>query len=197
MTGSCWHAGHTEGFRTGQECSASLSRSGVLLVWRSRRQLWCPHRLSQNQKHSGLCQAEQRITPDRLCSLACRAQIGFNLSGTPRKGSEKGCSGVLCNHPFCLVRLLNESSVAPWYTADPFVVTAVDKLASDLLLAASSLLLLQSALQGKVAQSFLKVLQNLRVGRSEGLLESYGGFYRELLSSGYSSWQDCLLDEVT
>lgn len=75
-------------------------------------------------------------------------------------------------------------------------MAAVDRLASDLLQAAASLLVLQPALQGKVAQAFLKVLQNLRAGRAEGLLESYGSFYRELLTAGYSSWQDCLLDEV-
>lgn len=76
------------------------------------------------------------------------------------------------------------------------VSAAVDRLASELLQAAASLLLLQGALQGKVAQAFLKVLQNLRAARPESLLESYGTFYRELLSSGYSSWQDCLIDEV-
>ncbi|KAK9813680.1 hypothetical protein WJX73_003108 [Symbiochloris irregularis] len=73
---------------------------------------------------------------------------------------------------------------------------AVDRLAADLLLVASSLLVSQNALQGKVAQSFLKVLQHLRSGRSEEVLQSYGLFYRELLSAGYCSWQDCLLDEV-
>ena len=76
-------------------------------------------------------------------------------------------------------------------------MAAVDRLAGELVLAASSLLLLQSSLQGKVAQAFLKLLQNLRAGSAEGLLESYGSFYRELVSAGYSSWQDCLLDEVS
>ena len=82
------------------------------------------------------------------------------------------------------------------FFAAEYGATAVDRLASELLLTAASLLLLQSSLAGKTAQAFLQVLQNLRTGRVEGLLESYGTFYRELLSAGYSSWQDCLLDEA-
>ena len=71
-----------------------------------------------------------------------------------------------------------------------------EEIARDLIVAAASVLVFQAVLKGKVAQALLKVLRALPHCGPEDLLQYYGSFYQELTASGFSSWQDLLLDEV-
>lgn len=43
----------------------------------------------------------------------------------------------------------------------------------------------------------LQVLLHLQKGGPEYLLSAYGEWFREVASSGHTSWQDYLLDEVS
>lgn len=43
----------------------------------------------------------------------------------------------------------------------------------------------------------VQVLLHLQKGGPEHLLSAYGEWFREIASSGHTSWQDYLLDEVS
>ena len=45
-------------------------------------------------------------------------------------------------------------------------------------------------------QATLQVLLHLQKGSAEHLLSAYGEWFTEIASSGHTSWQDYLLDEV-
>ena len=72
----------------------------------------------------------------------------------------------------------------------------VDRHAAGLAKSASSLLLLQPVLQGPAAQAFLILLGAISQRKRPSVVEAYGSFYRELVLSGCSSWQEHLLEEV-
>ena len=72
----------------------------------------------------------------------------------------------------------------------------MDRRAAGLVKAASSLLLLQPVLQGPVAQAFLILLGAIATRKRPTVVEAYGTFYRELVLSGCTSWQEHLLEEV-
>ena len=72
----------------------------------------------------------------------------------------------------------------------------MDRHAAGLAKSASSLLLLQPVLQGPAAQAFLILLGAISQRKRPTVVEAYGSFYRELVLSGCSSWQEHLLEEV-
>ena len=45
-------------------------------------------------------------------------------------------------------------------------------------------------------QAILQVLLHLQKGSTEHLLSAYSEWFTEIASSGHTSWQDYLLDEV-
>lgn len=104
--------------------------------------------------------------------------------------------------------------------------TGAEENAKKLYTAAYSLLLMHDVLQSKAGGAFLKVqtptqrpywasalcrchymihlglatvqvLVHLQKGSPEHLLSAYGEWFREIASSGHTSWQDYLLDEVS
>ena len=84
---------------------------------------------------------------------------------------------LTCQGASPLVRLQPCSSFGSARVLTQVSATDVDRQASGLVKAASSLLLLQPALQGTVAQAFLLLLTYIAQRKRQGLAEAYGCAY--------------------
>lgn len=73
---------------------------------------------------------------------------------------------------------------------------SAEKAAEALTRGAASLLLYSSSLKSKQAQAFLGVLSLLQKGNPLLLIQQHGELCRLLAADGYTSWEDCLLDQV-
>ncbi|KAL4859199.1 hypothetical protein ACK3TF_000961 [Chlorella vulgaris] len=73
---------------------------------------------------------------------------------------------------------------------------SAEKAAEALTRGAASLLLYSSSLKSKPAQAFLGVLSLLQKGNPLLLIQQHGELCRLLAADGYTSWEDCLLDQI-
>eukprot|EP00899_Mesostigma_viride_P013973 jgi/Mesvir1/22577/Mv21221-RA.1 len=73
---------------------------------------------------------------------------------------------------------------------------SVERSVDGHLKSAAKLLLFQDVMLGETAQAFLRLLLALRLGDGVKALDAYGTFFKMLLHSGHSSWEDYVLDGI-